>query len=51
MVAGCVANWGLVSIERNLELDHSKQSRVGPGTHFVRYFSPETAVKPTLQMF
>jgi len=38
--AGCVAYRGLVPIERvaDLGLDHSNQSWVGPGGHFVHYF-------------
>ncbi len=38
--AGCVAYRGLVPIERiaALGLDHSNQSWVGPGAHFVHYF-------------
>jgi salicylate hydroxylase len=38
--AGCVAYRGLVPIERvaDLGLDHSNQSWVGPGAHFVHYF-------------
>ena len=40
MFAGCVAYRGLVPIERvaDLGLDHSNQSWVGPGGHFVHYF-------------
>jgi salicylate hydroxylase len=38
--AGCVAYRGLVPVERiaDLGLDHSNQSWVGPGAHFVHYF-------------
>jgi 2-polyprenyl-6-methoxyphenol hydroxylase-like FAD-dependent oxidoreductase len=38
--AGCVAYRGLVPVEciADLDLDHSNQSWVGPGAHFVHYF-------------